>query len=297
MNVIELTALTKTYGTFDAVQNVSLQVNEGDTYAILGLNGAGKTTTIRMILDMVKPTSGTVLLFGKRVHSGDPFFNQIGYMVENAAAYPNLTVVENLRIYFNYRRLKDDRLIEETIHNLQLYNYRNVPAKNLSLGNKQRLGLAKALFHKPRLLILDEPTNGLDPAGIVQIRSMLQTLATDGVTIFISSHLLGEVIKLATRIGIVHEGKMKTELETRDLNSKIRQSLIIKARDLESTLEMLTRHDFRFTLEQDHIYSSDPTIISKREQIAAMVISGGFGLSEMYVENEGLESYFLRQIV
>jgi ABC-2 type transport system ATP-binding protein len=238
------------------------------------------------------------LVYGKRMRSGDPFFNQVGYLVETPYAYPNLTVIENLDIYYRYRNMKDHRLVEQTIHRLDLYNYRNVQAKNLSLGNKQRLGLAKALFHNPRLLILDEPTNGLDPAGIVQVRAMLQTLSSEGITIFVSSHLLAEVTKLASRLGIIHNGKLKREIYMKDLRSEISQSLIIKVGDLARAQKVLYDAGYTFTMDDqlECLKSTDTVTIGSSKDVCATLVHAGLTPEEIYMEGEDLESYFLRQI-
>ena len=206
--MIQTEDLTKHYGEVHAAEAVHLQIKQGEIYGFLGLNGAGKTTTIRMLLGMIRPTRGKAYLFGKKVDPGNmDIWNNVGHMVEMPYSYPELTVLENLEIFRRLRFLKDQNMINEMMDKLHLGPYRNTKVKNLSLGNAQRLGIAKAMIHHPHLLILDEPANGLDPSGIVQIRELLTDLAgKHGVTIFISSHILGEISRLATRIGIIHEG-------------------------------------------------------------------------------------------
>ena len=160
---------------------------------ISGLNGAGKTTTIRMLLGLIRPTSGVSYIYGKQVRAGqNDIWKNIGYLVEVPYSYPELTVRENLEIIRRMRFISDRNAVDRIIHKLHLKEYTNRKAKNLSQGNSQRLGLAKAFLHNPDILILDEPTNGLDPAGIAEIRELLQDLASNnGATIFISSHILG----------------------------------------------------------------------------------------------------------
>lgn len=181
--------LTKRYREVTAVDRLSLRVEPGEIYALLGLNGAGKTTTIRMLLGMISPTVGTVSLFGTPVAGARPaVWSRVGYLVESPAAYPDLTVRENLDVVRRLRRLPDRRCVEEVMDRLALTRYAGRRARHLSLGNAQRLGLAKALIHRPALLILDEPANGLDPAGVAEIRALLTDLSTvDGVTVFLSS--------------------------------------------------------------------------------------------------------------
>lgn len=165
MKTIEAYNLTKKFKDLIAVNNISLEVESGEIYGFVGLNGAGKTTTIRLLLGMIKPKTnqGTVKLFGKDIRKNFARWNDVGYMVESTDSYPNLSVRENLEVFFNLRKLIDKNLIDNVIDRLKLKGYHNAKAKHLSLGNLQRLGLAKVLMHRPKLLLLDEPMSGLDP--------------------------------------------------------------------------------------------------------------------------------------
>ena len=186
MQIIQTSGLTKNFGKTRAVDMVTIHVREGEIYGFLGLNGAGKTTTIRLLLGMIRPDSGSIRLFGKTLKQGGEIWNDIGYLVETPYSYPDLTVAENLEVVFRLRGLAGKEKIEDIIRRLQLENYRDIKFRHLSMGNKQRLGLAKALIHGPRLLILDEPINGLDPAGIAEIRLFLKDLAENqNTTIFL----------------------------------------------------------------------------------------------------------------
>jgi ABC-type multidrug transport system ATPase subunit len=232
---IATSVLTKRFGDVAAVDSLDLDVRRGEIYGFLGRNGAGKTTTIRMLLGLIRPSGGAVEVLGRRIAPGETdVFARVGYLVETATAYPNLTVRENLDIQ---RRLTGSPLtsIAETIELLRLEPYADRRAGQLSLGNKQRLSLARALLHSPELLVLDEPANALDPAGIVEIRELLLQLATErGVTVFMSSHILAEVAHLADRIGIVHEGRLIEESSRGELAAKARafsaESLTAQAR-------------------------------------------------------------------
>lgn len=206
--VIETHNLVKRYGDVLAVNDLSLRVVPGEIYAFLGLNGAGKTTTIRILLGMVKPTCGEAFVLGKRITPGsEKPWAAVGYLVETATCYPELTVRENLEAVRRLRPGTESRDVKRIIDLLGLSACADRRAGTLSLGNGQRLGLAKALLHNPRLLILDEPANGLDPAGIVEIRELLLELVREeGITVFMSSHILGEVSRLAHRIGITFYG-------------------------------------------------------------------------------------------
>ncbi|KQN89030.1 ABC transporter ATP-binding protein [Arthrobacter sp. Leaf69] len=216
-------ALVKRYRDVTAVDSLNLDVRRGEIYGFLGRNGAGKTTTIRMLLGLIRPSGGEVTVLGRRIIPGETsVFSRVGFLVETATAYPNLTVRENLDIQ---RRLTGSPpgSVEDSITLLRLGPCAGRRAGQLSLGNKQRLSLARALLHSPELLVLDEPANGLDPAGIVEIRELLRSLADKrGVTVFMSSHILAEVAHLADRIGIIHNGRLIEESSRDDLAAKAR---------------------------------------------------------------------------
>jgi ABC-2 type transport system ATP-binding protein len=228
-------ALTKRYGEVLAVDSLGLDVRPGEIYAFVGRNGAGKTTTIRMLLGLIRPTGGDVDVLGSRVQPGtSDVFARVGYLVETATAYPNLTVRENLDIQ---RRLTGAprASVAEAIDLMRLGELAERRAGVLSLGNKQRLSLARALLHRPDLLILDEPANALDPAGIVEVRELLRSLASEhGVTVFVSSHILAEVAHIADRIGILHEGRLLEELDREALRAKGRAYVQTSPADLEA---------------------------------------------------------------
>jgi ABC-2 type transport system ATP-binding protein len=195
--------LTKRYrGGVLAVDHVDLRVARGEIYAFLGLNGAGKSTTIRMLLGMIRPTAGHAELLGEPVRAGAiNLWRRVGHLVESATAYPELTVRENLDVARRLAGVADRRRVDVLVEELALESYDRRRAGTLSLGNLQRLALGRALIGEPELLLLDEPANGLDPAGVIEIRELIRRLAKErGVTIFMSSHILAEVERLATRI-------------------------------------------------------------------------------------------------
>jgi ABC-2 type transport system ATP-binding protein len=297
MQTINTSSLTKRFGATTATDNISIRVDEGEIYGFLGLNGAGKTTLIRMLLGMIKPDSGDVMLFGKKLTSRFDQWNDIGYLVETPYSYPNLSVKENLKIYFKLRQLNYSLLIDRVIGNLKLSHYRNIKAKFLSTGNQQRLGLAKALMHQPRLLILDEPINGLDPEGIVEVRNLLKELSRNGSTIFLSSHILGEVDKLAHRIGIVHEGKLIIELTTPELNNQLIRKLLVQTSDNAKAIQYLSRFNYKAILtENGEIEISDADAIKHSENISKFLVEQGLPPKQLHLSTEDLETYFLRTI-
>jgi ABC-2 type transport system ATP-binding protein len=297
MKTIEAYNLTKRFKDLIAVNNISLEIESGEIYGFVGLNGAGKTTSIRMLLGMIKPTQGTVLLFGKDIGKKFARWNDVGYIVEATYAYPNLSVRENLEIFFNLRNLKNKQLIDSVITKLKLENYQNIKAQHLSLGNLQRLGLAKALMHNPTLLFLDEPMNGLDPAGIIEIREMLKELSKQGTTIFISSHILGELAKLATKIGIIHKGKLIKELKLDEFEQQVLKKLIIETRNNLKVLELLQHKGISASInDKNMVEVYDHQAISEPELICEWLINAGLTPRTFYVFEEDLESFFMRTI-
>jgi ABC-2 type transport system ATP-binding protein len=297
--IIRTENLSKHYGKLRAVDRVSINVKKGEIYGFLGLNGAGKTTTIRMLLGLISPTEGESSLNGRKVNPWDPaMWRDIGYLVEVPYSYPDLTIRENLDIIRRMRLIGDNKVVDHIIDILQLGKYSDVIAKNLSLGNSQRLGLAKALIHDPAILLLDEPANGLDPAGIVEIREMLKDLAANkGVTIFISSHILGEISKFATRIGIIHEGALLQESSVHEMEKLRNNYLQIKTADPDGTKIILEKHGYNFIMTDKGIFEiTGQEAISNPEKFADMLVKEGIPLTMLKVEEEDLETFFLRVI-
>ncbi len=291
-------ALTKRYrGDVLAVDRVNLRVARGEIYAFLGLNGAGKSTTIRMLLGMIKPTSGRADLFGVRVVPGaNDLWRRVGHLVETATAYPELTVLENLDVARRLAGIEDCGRVDVMIDRLALGAYAGRRAGTLSLGNLQRLALARSLLHGPELLILDEPANGLDPAGVIEIRDLLRDLAQqDGVTVFMSSHILGEVDLLANRIGIVHRGRLVEELDSDALEQRRDRRLEVEALDLGAAetalraagLTPLRRGDGRLELR-------DPMALEAPEKVAQILVAAGAPPSHLAIARESLEEHFMR---
>lgn len=295
--IIKTEGLSKNFGKVNAVDGVSIRVQEGEIYGFLGLNGAGKTTTIRMLLGMIKPSIGSIFLTGKKMGFKPEVWKSVGYLVESPDSYPNLTVRENLQVVFRYRQLADYSLIGEIIEKLHLSPFQNRKALELSTGNLQRLGLAKALMHKPKLLILDEPTNGLDPAGIVEVRELLKDLVSHGSTILLSSHILNEISKLATRIGIIHQGRLLNELNTPELESQFIKKFIVDTVDNNAALTYLQGKGIGVHLNvENKIVITDVAAIKNPENIATVLVNAGLPPRELSAHTEDLESYFLRAI-
>jgi ABC-2 type transport system ATP-binding protein len=296
---IETDNVSKSFGSVHAVDNVSLRVDRGEIYAFLGLNGAGKTTTIRMLLGMIRPSAGNVKVLGQFIgHQGNGSgpWAQVGHLVESPSNYPELTVRENLEIARRLQGVKNPKATDEVMDQLVLASYADRKSGTLSLGNLQRLGLARALLHHPELIILDEPANGLDPAGIVEIRKLLASLAHEhGATIFMSSHILTEVDKLADRIGIVHKGRLIEELDADRLEAMRSLQLTIRTRDLVKAQEVLTSRQYKTaTIDDSRLIVKDREAVDSPELIATILVQAGTPPTHLAVEQENLEEYFLR---
>ncbi len=296
---IETNDLGKCYGDVTAVDQLSLKVSEGEIYAFLGLNGAGKTTTIRMLLGMIKPTRGTAHVLQTRVRLGNckPWAS-VGYLVEMPRAYPELTVVENLEVARRLHPGTPPQAIGQIIERLSLAEYAGRRAGTLSSGNAQRLGLAKALLHGPKLLILDEPANDLDPAGIVEIRQLLLELTRQqGVTVFMSSHILAEVSRLAKRIGIIHNGRLLQELNINELERNRRRRLLLRAREVEQAHRALIAAGQPAEILQDGtIELKNASSVERPDDIASLLVQAGTPPTQLMIEEEELEQYFLRLV-
>ena len=220
-NVLQIKNLQKGFEDTQVVNLSSLSVQQGEIYGFLGPNGAGKTTTMKMILSLISRTAGEIEVFGQPIDTDKQYLNQIGSMIEEPSYYPNLTGYENLLVFQKILGF-DKKNIQETLKIVGLDQPKNKKklVKDYSLGMKQRLALAFALVKKPRLLILDEPTNGLDPAGIHEIRELIIKLAKEqGITVFISTHILSEVEHIADRVGIINHGQLVYEGEIRKIQS------------------------------------------------------------------------------
>ena len=296
---IETEDLGKRYGDVRAVEHLSLRVAEGEIYAFLGLNGAGKTTTMRMLLGMIRPTTGyaTVLQTRVRLGSREPW-ESVGYLVEMPHCYPELSVYENLEVARRLHPGVPREAVGRIIERLGLAAYVDRRAGNLSQGNAQRLGLAKALLHSPKLLFLDEPANGLDPAGIVEIRELLLELTREqGVTVFMCSHILAEVSRLAQRIGIIHNGRLLQELNVDELEQNRRRRLLLRARDVELAHRALIAAGQPAEILQDGtIELKSASSVERPDDINCLLVKAGTPPTQLMVEEEELEQYFLRLV-
>jgi ABC-2 type transport system ATP-binding protein len=294
--------LTKRYGRdVLAVDRVDLRVARGEIYAFLGLNGAGKSTTIRMLLGMIRPTAGHGELFGERVRAdATGLWRRVGHLVETATAYSELTVRENLDVARRLAGVTDGGVVAAMIERLALGPYADRRAGTLSLGNLQRLALARALLHEPELLVLDEPANGLDPAGVIEIRELIRGLARErGVTVFMSSHILAEVDRLATRIGIVHSGRLIEELDSDALEAHRDRRLEIETRDLVAAELALRGAGLSPTRQPSNgrparLELRDARALDTPDEIARLLVAAGEPPTHLAMARESLEDHFIR---
>jgi ABC-2 type transport system ATP-binding protein len=296
---IETVNLGKRYGDVRAVEHLSLHVAEGEIYAFLGLNGAGKTTTIRMLLGMIRPTTGYARVLQAQVRLGQRIpWEAVGYLVETPQSYPELTVFENIEVARRLHPGTPKAAVDRMVERMGLSAYANRRAATLSQGNAQRLGLAKALLHRPRLLLLDEPANGLDPAGIVEVRELLlEQTREEGVTVFMSSHILAEVSRLASRIGIIHQGFLIQELRLEDLERNRRRRLLVRVREVETARRALAAAGQGVEILGDGTLElKAPSSIERPEDINLLLVRAGAPPTQLVVEEEELEQYFLRLV-
>ena len=218
--LVQTNRLTKVYGGKEVISEVSMHVKKGEIYGFLGPNGAGKTTIMKMITNLIKPTSGHIEIFGETLtHNSYEVLKRMGTIIEYPIFYEKLTAKEILDLHCEYMGYYDKKEIDHVLDLVKLTNTDEKPVKDFSLGMKQRLGIARAIITKPELLILDEPINGLDPIGIKEIRELLKMLCKEyGITIIISSHILGEIEQIADTIGVIHNGRLIKELSMDNVN-------------------------------------------------------------------------------
>ena len=248
-----------------------------------------------MLLGMIHPTAGSAAVLGAPVRRGGQGpWARVGYLVESPAPYPGLTVAENLWAAARLRGVKD-AAVKRAVERLGLAPYASRKARSLSQGNRQRLGLALALFHEPELVILDEPANGLDPAGVVEVRELLQSLASErGVTVLMSSHILAEVDRLATRIGVIHQGRLIEELSADEMERRRAVRLVVEARDLEVLAARWSPPATNRSAWTAASSCAARHAVERPDDVAATLVASETAPTRLAVEQEDLEEHFLR---
>jgi ABC-2 type transport system ATP-binding protein len=292
--LIETRALTRPFGSKVAVDDLNLLVLAAGVYGFLGPNGAGKTTAIRMLLGLIKPDAGEISLFGASLKANRrSLMRQVGALVESPSLYPHLTGRENLEVT---RRLlgAPTKLVAEALHTVRLEQDAERRVKEYSLGMRQRLGLALALLNKPQLLILDEPTNGLDPAGIHEMRDLIKRLPGEyGVTVFLSSHLLSEVEQIADRIGIINSGKLLFQGSLVELQSRQRTQLTIGVKQCELASDCLIRAGWSVQQSPDGILKVSARTPDDAVSVNNLLVEHRFEVFHLALAQPSLEEIFL----
>jgi lantibiotic transport system ATP-binding protein len=291
--MIKTTDLTRKFKGKTVVDDINLTIKKGEIYGFLGPNGAGKTTTIRMLLGLMKPTSGKIELFGEDVkHNHLKALKKIGSLVESPSYYGHLTARENLEALRKILQVSKSR-IDEVLSIVRLTKDADRAVKGYSLGMKQRLGIAAAILGRPELLILDEPTNGLDPSGIHEIRDLIKSMPQQyGITILISSHLLSEIDQMATQVGIISKGQMIYQDSIEMLRNKAMAQIMIKVKDAKKAKALLLAKGFLVDVENDYVICEDMAD-EKVATIITILVNGGLAVYRVEEKRKSLEEIFL----
>ncbi|MCI8823744.1 MAG: ABC transporter ATP-binding protein [Lachnospiraceae bacterium] len=295
--ILQTNHLTKTISGRDLVSNVCLHIKKGEIYGFLGPNGAGKTTVMKMITNLWKPTSGSVELFGETLTPRSyEVLKRMGSIIEFPTFYERMTGYDNLKLHAEYMGYYHHGSIETALDLLNLSESAGKPVKNYSLGMKERLGIARAILCRPELLILDEPTNGLDPAGMKQVRDLMKTLCAEyGITIMISTHILSEIESIADTVGVIHHGRMKKEISMKEIEQMSLAYIELSVPDQKRAAYVLSEKlgltNFRI-LEERQIRIYDPQ--ASTEELSRVLAQNGVPVTALGKKAETLEDYFLK---
>ncbi len=295
--ILQTSRLTKTIGGKELVRDVDIHVKKGEIYGFLGPNGAGKTTVMKMIMNLWKPTMGSIEIFGKPLTPQSyEVMRRIGSIIEFPTFNEHMTGYENLRMHCEYMGFYQHGSVETALEMLDLTAAAKTPVKNYSLGMKERLGIARAILCKPELLILDEPTNGLDPAGMKQIRELLRMLSAEqGTTIVVSSHILSEIESMADTIGIIHQGRMKKEIGLKEIEEMSLAYIELAVENPERAAYVLADKlglaNFK-VIDGGVIRIYDNRVTT--EQIVKAFASNEVAVTSLGRKAETLEDYFLK---
>jgi lantibiotic transport system ATP-binding protein len=277
------------------IKDIDLQVEQGTIYGFLGPNGAGKTTTIRLLMGLLTPNYGDIKIFGKNlINNSIEIFSEIGVLIENPSLYQHLTGFDNLEITRKIKEVPKTR-VDEVLQIVNLTNSAKMKVKSYSLGMKQRLGVAIALLSKPKLLILDEPANGLDPKGMIDMRDMLFNLKQDfGTTILVSSHLLSEIEKIATHLGIIHNGRLKYQGTIQELErlNQTKSYILLETNDPNKAVSFL-QNQYRVKVNDEDMLEIDFQNKGQVDAICKKVISEGLNIYHVQIISHNLEKAFL----
>jgi ABC-2 type transport system ATP-binding protein len=290
---LQLTNLTKRYGERSSVDGVSFSVPTGVVCGFIGQNGAGKTTTIRLLLGLITPTSGTATVLGKSIDKPEEYLDRVGAMIEGPAFYPTLSARKNLQVLTRLGGLDDSR-IDEVLAQIELADRADDLFRSYSLGMKQRLGIAAALLPNPSLLILDEPTNGLDPQGIREVRTLLRSLADRGITILVSSHLLDELQQICDHVVLIDRGQLRFDGTIDELLERQSPGLAVRPEhpdDCEELVRVSLAHGYAAVHTDDTVHVEAPADFAADLNRAAS--ARGITLVHISVEQARLEDVFI----
>lgn len=293
-SILSIKDLEKYYEDSPVLKSINININEGEIYGLLGRNGAGKTTIMKIILGLTKPTKGKVILLGSDTSTdkGKEVLKNIGCIIESPGFYSNLTATENLMIFAKLRG-DSENSVKEALKLVNLpYNDKKLFGK-YSLGMKQRLAIANAIMHKPKVLILDEPINGLDPIGIAEVRDLIKSLKENGTTILISSHILPELENLADRIGIINDGNLIDEINLEEWNSHNEFGVKIYVDKTQEAINLLSKNG----VNSEQMVTFNKGIIIKNENVKVsdlnkIFIKNDFEVNGIIEEKITLEDYF-----
>lgn len=298
MNVLKTHRLTKRYGGKVAVDDVSLTVEKGDIFGLIGQNGAGKTTLMRLVAGLSFPDSGEYELFGES--GASELVNarrRIGSVIETPALYPNLTAEQNLEVFRIQRGIPEKGVVQEMLTTVGLTDTGKKKFKNFSLGMKQRLGLALALQSRPDFMILDEPTNGLDPIGIIEVRDLMKRLNEQGITLLVSSHILTELAQVANRYAIIHNGRLVKNITQEELREECKRALSVTVDDaakaavvLETELGIKSYKQVSTNELRVYEYLDNPA------EVTFKLSQGGVRVASLHEIGDSLEDYYARII-
>ncbi len=292
---IETMALTKMYRDKAAVKNVTLKVREGEIYGFIGRNGAGKSTALKMVSGLASPTEGEIRLFGKPV--SDPAVRRrLGVLIEAAGLYPNMTARQNAVMKAKCMGLADERSVDTVLKVTGLADTGRKKVKHFSMGMKQRLGVALALLGNPDLLLMDEPINGLDPEGIRELRQLILELHAEGKTILISSHILGELSKIATSYGIIKDGELIEQISREELEEKCQDYFRIEVQDVQRALVMIQETFPDVQAEVSDARSIRLYGVRDGSEVNQMLIENRVSVYESGFHHMDLEEYFLERM-
>ena len=290
--ILETDKITKAYGGFLAVNQVSIHVERGEVYGLIGRNGAGKTTLLKMIANLATPTSGTYSIYDANGQKSPSMRSKIGVLIEDPGVFQNLSAFQNLKAKAIASGIKNDIYLNDLLAFVGLYGVGKKPVKNFSLGMRQRLGIAIAMVNDPELMLLDEPINGLDPQGIAEVRNLIHRLCVEKhISIIISSHILEELSKVANRYGIIHNGILMAEATNEELLSRCRPRLFLKTSDNDAASAVLRELGINdFSVVDDHIE------VRERAQeggaISMALAQKGIQTLEMRTEGQSVEDYY-----